>query len=279
MSSNVLEKAMSAEILDQSWRRLKSEHTPWSATVPRDELERHLLQHLFSLRDAVLNETYRPQALRQFPMKKPDGSRRIITAQYLADKVIQRALLIILEPKAESLFDDNSYAYRPRRSVDMALKKVAEHTQCGRGWLVDADIEKFFDNISHRLLLKKLTPFINDPKAMRLINAWLKQGAHHKSLLGQRQGIAQGAILSPLMCNLFLDSFDKSLNRANIPFVRFADDFLLFTDSQKNAQAAREYAKKQLDKLALSLHPKKTRVVKSSPKVIFLGQKLNWAAQ
>ncbi len=279
MSASLLEQAMSADILDQSWRRLKSEHTPWSATVTREELERHLVQHLVILRDAVLNETYRPQPLRQFPMKKPDGSKRIITAQYLSDKMIQRALLIVLESRAEALFDDNSYAYRPKRGVAQALNKVAEHSRCGRGWLVDADIEKFFDNIAHRLLIKKLTPFINDTKAMKLISEWLKQGAHQKSLLGRRLGIAQGAILSPLMCNLFLDSFDKSLNRANIPFVRFADDFLLFTDSEKNAHAAQEYARKQLDKLALTLHPKKTQVVKSSPKVIFLGQKLNWAAR
>ena len=212
-------------------------------------------------------------------MKKPDGSQRVITAQYLSDKMIQRALLIVLEPKAEALFDDNSFAYRPKRSVDHALKKVSEHIRCGRGWLVDADIEKFFDNISHRLLIKKLIPFVNDPKAMRLIERWLKQGAHHKSLLGRKQGIAQGAILSPLMCNLFLDSFDRSLNSVSIPFVRFADDFLLFTDSQKNAQAAKEYANKQLDRLALTLHPKKTQVIKSSPQVVFLRQKLIYASR
>jgi retron-type reverse transcriptase len=170
MANGLLEQAMSAEILDLSWSRLKTEHTPWSPTVSRDELEKHPLLHLLSLRDAVMNETYRPKPLRQFPMQKPDGKQRLITAQYLADKLIQRALLIVLEPKAEALFHDNSFAYRPKRNVEQALGKVKEHIRCGRDWLVDADIEKFFDTIPQALLLKKLKPFINDARAMKLIS-------------------------------------------------------------------------------------------------------------
>jgi group II intron reverse transcriptase/maturase len=274
VAKGLLERAMSADILDQSWNRLKSEHTPWSETVTREELDRHLMRHLFTLRDAVLNASYRPKPLRQFPMLKPDGTKRIITAQYLADKVVQRALLIVLEPKAEQVFHDSSFAYRPKRNVDKALDKAREHIRCGRDWLVDADIEKFFDNIPQALLLKKLKPFVDDVNAMQLITTWLTQGAHHKSLLGQRRGIPQGAILSPLMCNLFLHDFDQALSRANIPFVRFADDFLLFTDSKTNAQAAKAYAENQLGKLELKLHPEKTRVVQSGSQVIFLGQKL-----
>lgn len=274
MSKPVLELAMSPDVLDQSWQRLKSEHTPWSLTVSRDDLERHLVQHILALREDVLNGNYRPKPLRQFPMQKPDGKTRIITAQYLADKLVQRALLIVLEPRAERLFHDSSFAYRPKRNVDQAVNKAREHIRCGRDWLVDADIEKFFDKIPQHLLLKKLRAFVNDNQAMPLITAWLEQGAHHKSFLGQRRGIPQGAILSPLMCNLYLHDFDQALSHANIPFVRFADDFLLFTDSLKNAQAAKSYAQKQLNKLGLNLHPEKTQVVKSGSNVIFLGQKL-----
>lgn len=180
----------------------------------------------------------------------------------------------MLEPKAERLFHDNSYAYRPKRSVNDAIAKVREHVRCDRAWLVDADIEKFFDNIPHNRLFKRLKGFVDDDKTLRLLAVWLEQGAHHKSLLGKRLGIPQGAILSPLMCNLYMHDFDMSLTEANIPFVRFADDFLLFTDSEKNARAAMEYARRQLDKLGLKLHPQKTRVVQSGPRVVFLGQKL-----
>ncbi|ASF46395.1 reverse transcriptase domain-containing protein [Methylovulum psychrotolerans] len=279
MAKGLLELAMSPDILDQSWRRLQSEHTPWSPTVSRDELEHHFVGHFLALRDEVLAGSYRPKPLRQFPMQKPDGKSRIITAQYLADKVIQRAILTVLEPKAEQLFHDSSFAYRPKRNVEQALNKAKEHIRCGRDWLVDADIESFFDTIPHVLLLKRLKPFVADNKAMKLMALWLKQGAHQKSLLGKVRGIPQGSVLSPLLCNLYLHDFDQSLSRANIPFVRFADDFLLFTDSKMNALAAKAYAKNQLGKLDLNLHPVKSRIVQSGPHVIFLGQKLPYATR
>ncbi len=111
------------------------------------------------------------------------------------------------------------------------------------------------------------------------IKKWLKQGAHHSSLLTTRRGISQGAILSPLFCNLYLNQFDQALASANIPFVRFADDFLLFSESQQKAQKAMVYAEKQLDHIGLLLHSGKTRVVRSNPKVIFLGERLPQSRQ
>ncbi len=104
--------------------------------------------------------------------------------------------------------------------------------------MVDADITKFFDSIPHKQLLKVLKGFIRDGAAMQLIEQWLVQGAHHCSLLRNRRGVCQGSILSPLFCNLYLHQFDIALERANIPFVRFADNFLLFADTKKKALPA-----------------------------------------
>lgn len=274
MKQSILQQAMSPEVLNLSWRRLKIEHTPWSPTVNRDHLQNNLLRYILECREEVLNGKYSPQSLRQFPIKKPDGRQRIISAQYLQDKLVQRAVLIVLEPHAESIFHDDSYAYRPRRSVDMAMMKVRERIKIGQDWLVDADITSFFDNIPHKILIKILKRFVPDKDAMLLIEKWLKAGAHQSSLLGTRRGISQGAILSPLFCNLYLHEFDRALTRANIPFVRFADDFLLFTDSERNAQRAKDFAEQKLNQLGLELHPKKTRVARSSPKLTFLGKKL-----
>ncbi|QLQ32183.1 MAG: hypothetical protein HZT40_11980 [Candidatus Thiothrix singaporensis] len=142
-------------------------------------------------------------------MKKPDGKIRIISAQHLKDKLVQRALLILLEPKAEALFHNDSYAYRRGRNVQMALDKARERIRIGQDWLVDADISKFFDNIPLKPLQKKLKPFVQDTAALALIGKWLKQGAHHASLLGNDRGISQGAILSPLFCNLYMHEFDR----------------------------------------------------------------------
>jgi len=274
MTLSILQQAMSPEILNLSWRRLQKEHTPWSPTVNRDQLQSHLLKHILDCREQVLNGSYLPQSLRQFAIKKPDGRQRIISAQYLQDKLVQRALMTVLEPRAEAIFHNDSYAYRPGRGVAMALDKARERIRIGQDWLVDADISKFFDEIPHKPLKKTIRNFINDNEAMKLIEKWLKTGAHYSSLLGKRKGISQGAILSPLFCNLYLNQFDNALTKANIPFVRYADDFLLFTNSQKNAQNAREFAEKQLNKLGLKIHPQKTRIARSNPSLIFLGKNL-----
>ena len=274
MKQPILEQAMSPDILNESWRKLKKEHTPWSATISRDQLQNHLLKYILECRNQVLAGSYQPQPLRQYAIKKPDGRQRIISAQYLQDKLLQRALMLVLEPKAEALFHNDSYAYRPKRSVAMALSKVKERVKIGQHWLVDADISAFFDTIPHHLLLKRLKPFINDPASLQLIQKWLKIGAHHSSLLGKRKGISQGAILSPLFCNLYLHSFDTALAKANIPFVRYADDFILFTNSQKNAQNAKQFAQQLLQKLGLALHPDKTHIIRSNPSITFLGKAL-----
>jgi group II intron reverse transcriptase/maturase len=279
MSKSLLEQALSPEVLDSSWRRLRNEHTPWSIDINREQLQQHLLLHILETRNAVLENRYRPQPLRQFPMSKANGKTRIISAQFLQDKLIQRALLTVLEPRAEALFHNDSYAYRPGRSVQMALGKTTERVRVGLTWLADADIKSFFDSIPHRSLLKLLKPFINDPKAFQLIEKWIKLGAHQSSLLTTRRGISQGAILSPLLCNLYLHQFDTAMSKANIPFVRFADDFLLFANTQTQAQKALDYATSILKKLGLHTHPQKTQVIRSSRKIQFLGEPLPQPAQ
>jgi group II intron reverse transcriptase/maturase len=274
MGSLLLKQAMAPEVLDQTWRRLRREHTPWSIHVSRDQLQQHLLKHILECRSQVLSGRYRPQPLRQFPLQKPDGKQRVLSAQYLKDKFVQRALLIVLEPRSEAIFHNDSFAYRPGRSVAMALEKVRERVRVGQAWLVDADISKFFDTIPHRQLVKVLKGFINDSPAMRLIEKWLSQGAHHRSLLRSPRGISQGAILSPLFCNLYLHTFDMAMTNANIPFVRFADDFLLFSEAKQDAVKARRFAREVLEDLGLGIHPEKTRIVRSGPSVIFLGERL-----
>ena len=142
MKTSLLDQAMAPEALDRAWRRLKTEHTPWSPDTSREQLQHHLMRHLLECREEVLGGAYRPLPLRQFPMRKPDGRIRVISAQYLKDKLVQRAILTVLEPRAERLFHDDSYAYRPNRNVDKTLERVRERIRIGQDWLVDADIEK-----------------------------------------------------------------------------------------------------------------------------------------
>ncbi|WMP17329.1 reverse transcriptase domain-containing protein [Thiothrix lacustris] len=274
LKADLLEQVLHPDVLDEAWRRVRTEHTPWSKGVDRDQLEQHLLRHILRLLEDIRLRRYRPEPLRQFTIPKTDGSKRVISAQYLRDKFLQRAILTVLEPRAERLFHADSYAYRPNRGVQDALKKARERIGCGLDWLVDADIRSFFDQIPQTPLKKKLKGFVDDKAVMVLLELWLKQGAHHTSLLGSDRGISQGAILSPLMCNLYLHDFDIALEKANIPFVRYADDFLLFTSSNVQAEQALDYVRSLLKKLDLELKDAKTRVVRSSPEVVFLGERL-----
>lgn len=271
---SALVQAMQPDVLDQVWRRLQKEHTPWSPQVDRDELNRHLLKHILALRDEVLMGGYKPAPLRKFPMKKPDGKNRVLSAQFLSDKFVQRALLTVWEPKAEAVFHEDSFGYRRGRGVQSALVKVRERVRCGLDWVVDADIQSFFDSIPHAPLRNTLAEFVDDKEAMRILDEWLVQGAHHTSLLRSRRGIAQGAILSPLMCNLYLHTMDQALSKASIPFVRFADDFLLFASSKQDAEQCMAFVAGVLTDLKLALHPKKTRVARSHPSLSFLGEPL-----
>lgn len=271
---SILETAMQPDIVDKAWNLLKTEHTPWSVTVSRDQLQRNLMRHLLQCREEVLSGRYQPEPVRQFTVPKPDGKQRVISAPYLKDKLVQRALLIVLEPNAEAIFHHDSYAYRRGRSVQMALAKTRERIRIGQDWLVDADISKFFDNIPLAPLQKKLKAFVKDGDALNLIDKWLKQGVQSSSLFGTSRGISQGSILSPLFCNLYMNEFDQALADSHIPFVRFADDFLLFATDQAKAEKALVFAGKKLTQMGLELHPTKTRVVRSSRQVIFLGEAL-----
>ncbi len=269
-----LDEILSPEILNRAWKALFTDHAIWDAGIPRSEMERNLLLHILTLRDDVAAGHYRPAPLRRFAVAKGDGKQRVLSALCLRDKLLQKAVQLVLEPRAERLFHHDSYGYRPRRHVSMALERTRERVRCGLHWLVDADIKGFFDNIPLKPLRRCVRDFVADARLMGLIDQWLDGGAAHTSFLATHRGIPQGAILSPLFCNLYLHTFDSALDAAKIPFVRYADDFLLFTADKGDAERALEFARRRLDALDLQLNAEKTRVVPSSPDVVFLGQPL-----
>ncbi|WP_295888538.1 reverse transcriptase domain-containing protein [uncultured Thiohalocapsa sp.] len=274
MKQPLFQQVLAPDTLNRAWKALSTDHAVWDAGIPRADMERDALRHILTLRDEVAFGRYRPAPLRRFSIAKADGRRRVLTALCLRDKLLQKAVQLVLEPRAERLFHHDSYAYRPRRNVDMALERTRERIRCGLHWLVDADIHGFFDNIPHGPLKRCIERFVRDKPLTALIHQWIDAGAAHTSLLGKARGIPQGAILSPLCCNLYLHPFDAALADRHIPFVRYADDFLLFTETEAQAQAALVVAEQALRGLDLDLHPQKTRVVRSHPQVEFLGQRL-----
>lgn len=271
---DLLKKAASPEVLNASWKRLKNDKTVWSEGISKKEMERNFVFHITQLANELAAGKYRPSQVRMFPVLKGDGKKRIISALTLRDKLAQRAVLTVLNPIGEAMFHHDSYGYRPGRSIDTVMHRVKENLNCGYFWLVDADIKSFFDAIPHHLLKKKLKREIPDKAMLDLIFKWLDVGAPRTGILARRRGIPQGGVISPFLCNFYLTEFDNYLTVRNLPFVRFADDFLVFTPSRKDADKALECVKQGLKKLDLILNFKKTRVVPSSPRVIFLGRKL-----
>lgn len=269
--AELLDRVLSPATLNAAWKRLHPDKTVWQPGLPRWEMEKNLPLHLLELVEELRSGRYRPAPLRQFTIEKGDGKQRVLSALSLRDKLIQRAVLSVLEPIGEHLFHHDSFGYRPRRNVEMAHRRACERIQCGLSWLVDADIAQFFDNIPHRLLQKTLKQHIPDRELLTLINLWLAEGASPLSFLGIRRGIAQGAVISPILCNFYLHALDIGLAGKNIPFVRFADDFLLFAPNERQANDALKFVDQKLKELGLGLHPKKTQVARSHRGLIFLG--------
>ena len=274
MMAERFEQLLTPETLDRAWRELSTDHAVWELGLPRSEMERHLLLHILKLIDDVRTGRYRPAPLRRFAIAKANGGQRVLSTLCLRDKLLQKATQIVLEPAAEQIFHHDSFAYRPRRNVDLALRRARERIGCGLHWLVDADIRSFFDSIPIKPLRTRLKAFVADRELMRLIDLWLDLGVSHASFFNAPRGIAQGAILSPLFCNLYLDEFDQAMERNKVPLVRYADDFLLFAADEAQARRALDYARDVLRQLDLELHPDKTRVTQSGPHVAFLGEQL-----
>jgi RNA-directed DNA polymerase len=271
----LLKKAASPSVLNHAWKKLRNDHAMWQHGLSREELNNNFAYHLLKLSEELGSGKYKPGSVRFFPVKKGDGSQRIISAVTLRDKLAQRAVLTVIEPFGEAIFHENSYAYRPNRNIGMAHAKCREYMTCGLKWVLDADITGFFDNIPHAPLIKKVRALIKDSDMLDLIKQWLDTGTPRRGFLSQPKGIPQGSLLSPFLCNIYLNDFDKWLADKNLAAVRYADDFIVFTKTESDAQAAHGCVEKLLRSLELELNPQKTKVSLAGPNVTFLGKKLS----
>ena len=270
----LLTKAASPDILNSAWKRSSRDKALWRPGLPRREMERDMAYHLVAMAEQLRDGSYTPDPVRYFSVSKGDGKQRIISASTLRDKVAQRAVLSVIEPIGEALFHQDSFGYRPGRTIEMALSRVREYMLCGLNWIVNADIKECFDNIPHKQLLKAVRRIIKDDKAVTLIEKWLNAGTVKRGFISGPRGLPQGAVLSPFLCNLYLTGLDNVLSSKNFAFVRFADDFIIFCETEKKANISYECAEKTLKGLGMSLNSKKTRITVAGPNIRFLGRKL-----
>ena len=220
----------------------------------------------------VLGGHYQPHPLKRLWLPRPDKAARPIGIPTVRDRVLQTAVAHVINPLLEAEFEECSFAYRQGRSVRMAVERIGVLQRQGFHWVVEADIERFFDRIPHQRLLDELRAVVKDEDLIALVGQWLVAPVQDGGrLLPVTLGVAQGSPLSPLLANLYLDHLDEALLDDNFALVRYADDFIVLAKSRDRAEAAVELSAAVLHDLGLKLNPLKTRVVNFDTGFQFLG--------
>lgn len=261
--SALLMSALARENLQQAWKRVKANKGA-AGVDGRDisETARYLQTAWPGIREQLLQGTYRPSPVRRVTIPKPDGGERELGIPTVTDRLIQQALLQVLQPLLDPTFSEYSFGFRPGRSAQEAVVRAQAYVQSGRRIVVDVDLEKFFDRVNHDILLGRLQKRIGDAGVLRLIRAYLNSGIMQNGVVVSRyQGTPQGGPLSPLLANVLLDEVDKELEHRGHCFVRYADDANVYVHSRKAGERVMALLRKMYGKLHLTVNEAKSAVV------------------
>ena len=237
-----------------------------------EELREHLRAHWPSIRAKLDAREYEPSPVRRVTIPKPDGGERLLGIPTVQDRMIQQAMHQILSEEYEPKFSGNSYGFRPGRSAHDAVRVARGYIEAGKRWVVDIDLEKFFDTVNHDRLMSRLKRDISDKRVLWLVNQYLKAGVLEDGVVMETEmGTPQGGPLSPLLSNIVLDELDRELERRGHSFVRYADDCNIYVSSERAAERVyanvRAYVEK---KLRLKVNVSKSAVALASERK-FLG--------
>ncbi len=276
LTTNLMEEVCNRENLNRAYKRVKA--NKGSAGVDGmtvHDLKSWLAEHKESLIASLLDGSYQPQPVRGVEIPKPGGGVRQLGIPTVVDRLMQQAILQVLEPLLDPTFSESSYGFRPGRSAHQALHKGKEYVAEGRGIVVDVDLEKFFDRVNHDILMSRLARRVADKRLLRIVRRFLRAGMMSNGVCVERhEGTPQGGPLSPLLANLLLDDLDKELERRGHRFCRYADDCNIYVQSKAAGERVMQSVVAFVEKrLRLRVNRDKSAVAHVSERK-FLGHRL-----
>jgi len=259
---SLIDKVYSKKALEKAWLKVKKNRG--AAGVDNISIERFAKnqdKYLEELERELREGTYKPFPVKRVYIDKEPGKKRPLGIPVVKDRIAQQAAKMALEPILENEFLDMSYGFRPNRGAKDALREVDKLLKSGYTWVVDVDLAAYFDTIPHDKLMIKLERYVSDRKFLKLIEKWLDQNIMEEGKEWKpTEGTPQGAVISPLLANLYLHDLDTLITNLGIKMVRYADDFVILTDSEQKAKAVLEIIQKWSQENGLTVHPDKTHI-------------------
>lgn len=271
--TQLIEEVVHRENLLKALKRVKANRgAPGVDGMTVQQLPDFLREHWLRIKEELLAGTYKPQPVRRVEIPKSDGGTRQLGIPTALDRFLQQAVLQVLQRRWDRTFSESSYGFRPGRSAHQAVAKAQSFIQEGFKWVVDLDLEKFFDRVTHDILMGRVAKRISDQRLLKLIRGYLETGVMEHGLVGTRdEGTPQGGPLSPLLSNLLLDDLDRELERRGHRFVRYADDCNVYVRSERAGLRVMEGLKAFLSqKLKLKVNESKSAVARPGQRK-FLG--------
>ena len=271
-TSTLMELVVERENLKRALKRVRqNKGSPGPDGMTVDELPDHLRSCWPDLREQLLSGRYQPQPVRRQEIDKPDGGKRELGIPTVLDRFIQQALLQILQPLFDGGFSDHSHGFRPGRRAHDAVREARRYIQDGKRWVVDVDLEKFFDRVNHDVLMSRVARRVTDRRVLGLIRRYLVAGVMaHGVVVERHEGTPQGGPLSPLLANVLLDEVDQELERRGHAFVRYADDLRVYVGSRRAGERVMRSLTVLLGRLRLRVNSAKSAVDRSLQRP-FLG--------
>jgi len=273
VTEQLMEEVCDRENLQSAWKRVRrNQGSPGVDGMTIDDAKEYLREHWPSIRSQLLDGTYQPMPVKRVEIPKPDGGIRKLGVPCVVDRLIQQAVLQVLQGQWDPTFSEHSYGFRPGRSAHQAVAQAQRYIAEGYDVVVDLDLEKFFDRVNHDCLMARVAARISDKRVLKLIRAFLTAGVMEDGLvLPVEEGTPQGGPLSPLLSNLMLDDLDKELTRRGHRFCRYADDCNIYVCSRRAGERVMTSVSRFLTtKLRLTVNETKSAVARPEERK-FLG--------